>query len=74
MLILGVGTRRFSYVIFDCDGVLVNTERASCESLRQGILQVTGLDIPHKFPEDFYEVFGNDVFSCVEHFKKVYNR
>jgi dual specificity phosphatase 12 len=28
------------YLIFDCDGVLVDSERASCEALRRAILQV----------------------------------
>ncbi|CAG9460130.1 unnamed protein product [Pedinophyceae sp. YPF-701] len=57
------------FIVFDCDGVLVDTERASCESLRRAILQVTGSDIPHKFPEDYYPVFGMDVRSCVEFYK-----
>jgi len=29
-----------TYVIFDCDGVLVDSERASCEALRRAILEV----------------------------------
>jgi hypothetical protein len=32
----------FRYLVLDCDGVLVDTEAASCESLRRAILQVTG--------------------------------
>jgi hypothetical protein len=32
----------FHYLVLDCDGVLVDTEAASCESLRRAILQVTG--------------------------------
>ena len=31
---------RMNYVIFDCDGVLVDSERASCEALRRAILEV----------------------------------
>ncbi|EME31908.1 beta-phosphoglucomutase [Galdieria sulphuraria] len=57
-------------IVFDCDGVLVNSEPWSCESLRQAILKATGVDIPHQFPEDFYEVFGLSVYSSVEHYVK----
>lgn len=46
-----VGVPRFSHVVLDCDGVLVDSERASCESLRRAILEATGFDIPHNFPE-----------------------
>lgn len=60
------------YLIFDCDGVLVDSERASCESLRRSILEVTGFDIPHSFPEDFVPVFGMDVESCLEYYMKTY--
>lgn len=31
---------RFQYLVLDCDGVLVDSERMSCEALRQAILQV----------------------------------
>lgn len=51
-----------------CDGVLVDTETASCESLHLAILHVTGFDIPHKFPEDYFEVFGMDVRNCCVHY------
>lgn len=57
-----------THVVFDCDGVLVDSERASCEALRRAILVTTGLDIPHQFPHDFVEVFGMDVRSCVAHY------
>jgi beta-phosphoglucomutase-like phosphatase (HAD superfamily) len=30
--------------VLDCDGVLVDSEAASCEALRRAILQVTGED------------------------------
>lgn len=30
----------FSFLILDCDGVMVDSERSSCEALRQAILQV----------------------------------
>jgi beta-phosphoglucomutase-like phosphatase (HAD superfamily) len=33
---------RFHYLVLDCDGVLVDTEAASCEALRRAILQITG--------------------------------
>ncbi|KAI3431699.1 hypothetical protein D9Q98_004744 [Chlorella vulgaris] len=62
------------YLIFDCDGVLVDSERASCEALRRAILQVTGFDIPHAFPEDFQPVFGMDVQSCVEYYQQRFER
>ena len=60
------------YLIFDCDGVLVDSEGASCESLRRSILQVTGFDIPHTFPNDFVPVFGMDVKSCLEYYMTTY--
>ena len=63
----------FDYFVFDCDGVLVNTEVSSCESLYLCIRDVTQFEIPRKFPEDFYEVFGMDVRSCLEHYQKKYN-
>uniref|UniRef100_A0A7S3QUC6 protein-tyrosine-phosphatase n=1 Tax=Dunaliella tertiolecta TaxID=3047 RepID=A0A7S3QUC6_DUNTE len=75
-----VGQRRacrtawFDTLVLDCDGVLVDSERASCEALRRSILQVTGFDIPHTFPQDFFEVFGMDVRNCVAHFKQKFNR
>ncbi|GFR47107.1 hypothetical protein Agub_g8677, partial [Astrephomene gubernaculifera] len=59
----------FTHLILDCDGVMVDSERASCESLRLGILEVTGFDIPHDFPQDYVEVFGMDVRSCVAHYR-----
>ncbi|GMH41465.1 hypothetical protein BSKO_09375 [Bryopsis sp. KO-2023] len=31
------------------------------EALRLGILEATGVDIPHQFPTDFNEVFGMDI-------------
>lgn len=64
-------TRR-QYLIFDCDGVLVDSERASCEALRRAIYEVTGFDIPHCFPHDFVPVFGMDVRSCLEYYMDTY--
>lgn len=49
----GLGGLRYTHLILDCDGVLVDTERASCEALRLAILEVTGFDIPHHFPDDY---------------------
>lgn len=60
-------------LIFDCDGVLVDSERASCEALRQGIQQVTSFDIPHVFPQDFVPVFGMDIRSCLEYYMTTYD-
>jgi len=57
-------------IVFDCDGVLVNSEPYSCESLRQAILRATGVDIPHKFPNDYFEVFGLSVYSSIEYYVK----
>eukprot|EP00803_Ostreobium_quekettii_P011695 evm.model.scf_781EXC.3 EVM.evm.TU.scf_781EXC.3 scf_781EXC:43318-51771(-) len=62
------------YLVLDCDGVMVDSEAASCESLRLCILSATGLDIPHAFPQDYYDVFGMDVRSCVEHYAKKFDR
>ena len=59
----------FRYLILDCDGVLVDTERASCESLHQALLEVTGCNIPHAFPDDYTDVFGMDVRSCVAYYR-----
>ncbi|PRW33102.1 Dual specificity phosphatase 12 [Chlorella sorokiniana] len=64
----------FHYLILDCDGVLVDSERASCEALRQAILQVTGFDIPHDFPVDFQPVFGMDVWHCIEYYQQRFGR
>lgn len=63
-----------SCLIFDCDGVLVDSERASCEALRRSILQVTQFDIPHAFPEDFVPVFGMDVLSCLEYYLEAHQQ
>lgn len=38
---VSAGGNRFHSLILDCDGVLVDSERASCESLRRAILQVS---------------------------------
>ena len=65
---------RVSCVIFDCDGVLVDSERASCEALRRSVLQVTQFDIPHAFPEDFVPVFGMDVLSCLEYYVEAHQQ
>jgi dual specificity phosphatase 12 len=63
----------FTHLILDCDGVMVDSEAASCEALRLAILQVTGLDIPHIFPQDYVPVFGMDVTGCVAYYKDRFN-
>ncbi|GIL44422.1 hypothetical protein Vafri_1895 [Volvox africanus] len=70
----GCSTAWFTHLILDCDGVLVDSEAASCEALRRAILEVTGFDIPHLFPQDYAEVFGMDVRSCVSHYRERFNR
>ncbi|KAG2490222.1 hypothetical protein HYH03_011347 [Edaphochlamys debaryana] len=64
----------FSHLILDCDGVMVDSEAASCEALRRAILEVTGFDIPHAFPDDYVEVFGMDVRSCVAHYQQKFGK
>ena len=59
---------RRGFLIFDCDGVLVDSERLSCEALRLAIRETCGYDIPHMFPDDFRAVFGMDVRGCLEHY------
>jgi len=59
---------KFTHLLLDCDGVMVDSERPSCEALRRAILAVTHFDIPHEFPQDFRPVFGMDVYSCVEYY------
>ncbi|GIL92911.1 hypothetical protein Vretimale_14787 [Volvox reticuliferus] len=70
----GCSTAWFTHLILDCDGVLVDSEAASCEALRRAILEVTGFDIPHLFPQDYVMVFGMDVRSCVAHYREYFNR
>ncbi|KXZ47886.1 hypothetical protein GPECTOR_32g499 [Gonium pectorale] len=64
----------FTHLILDCDGVMVDSEAASCEALRRAILEVTGFDIPHAFPGDYVPVFGMDVRSCVAYYREHFNR
>jgi dual specificity phosphatase 12 len=33
-------------------------------------MQVTGFDIPHQFPIDYYPVFGMDVRSCIDYYRQ----
>lgn len=63
---------RFRHLIFDCDGVLVDSERVSCEALRLAVKQVTGFDPPHRFPEDFVPLFGMDIRATVEYYHQTY--
>eukprot|EP00873_Tetraselmis_striata_P007861 jgi/Tetstr1/428125/TSEL_018177.t2 len=65
--------RRCGYLVFDCDGVLVDSEPASCEALHQAVLEVTGVDIPHAFPQDYYPLFGMDVRSSCRHYADTMN-
>ena len=64
---------KFTHLILDCDGVMVDSERPSCEALYRSILQVTGFSIPHHFPDDYRPVFGMNVQSCIEHYAKIYS-
>jgi hypothetical protein len=41
-------TAWFRALVLDCDGVLVDSERASCEALRQAILQVGSVAVAVK--------------------------
>jgi dual specificity phosphatase 12 len=43
-------------------------------SLMYAYVQVTGVDIPHAFPQDFYPIFGMDIRGCVAHYKKALGR
>lgn len=65
----------FRYLVLDCDGILVDTEAASCESLRRAILEVTGVyagtswsnspDVVSSFEEDcFCSCAGGAVLSA----------
>ena len=53
-------------LIFDCDGVLVDSERMSCAALHDAVRKVTGASFPHRFPEDFLTLFGSDVKGSLE--------
>jgi dual specificity phosphatase 12 len=61
--------RGFTHLILDVDGVMVDSERASCAALAAAIREVTGVAIPAEFPTDFRPVFGMDVRSCLEHYR-----
>lgn len=63
----------FTHLILDCDGVMVDSEMASCESLYLALLEVTGFSIPHVFPDDFVPVFGMDVFNCILYYQDRFN-
>lgn len=68
------GDYYFTHLVLDCDGVLVNSEVASCESLYLSIKQVTGFEIPRNFPVDYTPVFGMDVTNCLRYYKEAYNK
>jgi len=53
-------------LVFDCDGVLVDSERMSCAALHDAVRKVTGASFPHRFPEDFLALFGSDVKGSLE--------
>ena len=53
-------------LVFDCDGVLVDSERLSCAALHDAVRKVTGASFPHRFPEDFLALFGSDVKGSLE--------
>ena len=62
-------SRPFAFVVFDCDGVLVDSEPASCESLVRAVLEVTGCHIPNEYPRDFLPVQGMDVRGCLRYYQ-----
>lgn len=65
----GRGGRSFpegACLVFDCDGVLVDSERLSCAALHDAVREVTGASFPHRFPEDFLPLFGRDVYGSLE--------
>lgn len=37
-------------------------------------MQVTGFEIPHSFPVDYYPVFGMDVPHCIDYYRARFHR
>ena len=63
-----VAPRLYSRLVFDCDGVLVDSERWSCAALADALQQAAGLEIAREYPCDFAPVFGCSVRGAVEHY------
>ncbi len=60
------GLKDIKAVIFDCDGVLVDSEIYSCMALRETIIEETGEDIG----EDYDDVIGMSIKDTLTHFRE----
>ena len=52
----------------------MDSEPTSCEMVRRAILQATGADIPHCYPQDFYPVFGSTPRDTISYYKRLLKR
>lgn len=61
---------KYKLVIFDCDGVLVDSEPLACEAFRE-VLQVEGIDI--NLETVISEYTGITTTACIEKIKQNFN-